>query len=99
MVSQNGFIVAGAPPDRLFLGTAITGCDIEAARADVTFLHGVLQVVLISLFSAYRYNGIPPPILSKNGFRQLLVCHPLHMACPPQGPLRHYTMDGTAVTS
>ena len=58
-ISQRGFVVADAPADCLLPGTTITGCGLEAARTYVAFFHGVLQVVLVSLFgSANRAASI-----------------------------------------
>ena len=58
-ISLRGFVVADAPADRLLPGTTITGCSLEAARAYIAFFHGVLQVILISLFgSANRAASI-----------------------------------------
>ena len=49
LVSQIGLVILGPISDSLLPGTPVTRRAFEAAWADVTFLQGVLQVVLIPL--------------------------------------------------
>ena len=91
--------MADAPPDRLLPGTTIVGCSFKAARTNITFLHGVLQMVLVSLLGSANRATTLHQLRVKYGFRQPLLWHPLHMARPSESPLSHYTVNGVAFAS
>ena len=99
LVPQGGLVASSAVLDSTFPGTAVACCSFKTARADVAFLHGVLQMVLVPLLGPASWAGSLGQLRIEYGLRQSLLWHPLHVARPSEHPLSHHAVHGVASAS